>query len=70
MFLCIKEYAPIWCVFYFSKDDFSGYFSAKNFALLRRIVSSVSRESFMQNVGAFDIALRAQDVSVQHTGDL
>ena len=38
-------------------------------ALSRRIVSSVSRESFMQNVGARSSALRALDVSVQQTGE-
>ena len=57
-------------VFYFSNEDLSGNNSCKNFALLRKIVSLVSCESFMQNVGAFNNALRADDVSVQHTGDL
>lgn len=55
--------------FYFSNWDFSGNLSAINFALSRRMVSSVSRESFMQNVGARNRALRAVDVSVQQTGD-
>ena len=41
-----------------------------NFALSRRIVSSVSRESFMQNIGARNNAVRARDVSVHTTGDL
>ena len=36
--------------FYFSNWDFSGNLSAINFALSRRMVSSVSRASFMQNV--------------------
>ena len=55
--------------FYFSNDDFSGKRSAMNFALSRRIVSSVSDESFMQNTGAFIKALRARDVSVHTTGE-
>lgn len=40
-----------------------------NFALSRRIDSSVSRESFMQNTGARNRAERARDVSVHTTGE-
>ena len=55
--------------FYFSNWDLSGNLSAINIALSRNIVSSVSRESFMQNVGARNRALRALEVSVQQTGE-
>ena len=34
------------------------------------MVESVSCESFIQNVGALNNALRAADTSVQQTGDL
>ena len=55
--------------FYFSNWDLSGKRSDINFALSRRIVSSVSRESFMQNIGARNRADFARDVSVQTTGE-
>ena len=50
---------------YFSNFDFSGKCSAMNSALARKMASSESRESFIQNIGARRIALRAVRVSVQ-----
>lgn len=47
---------------YFSNFDFSGKCSAMNSALARKMSSS---ESFIQNIGARRIALRAVRVSVQ-----
>jgi len=52
------------CV-YFSNSHLSGKRSARNFALFCNVVSFVSRESFMQNVGACNNELRADWASVQ-----